>query len=611
PPRPPYRWDGLAWEFAALEPDPEDVLEPLPPGIRGGETSPAAQLAGPDVWERLRRDMGGRLAVYAEPVRRAAAWVMARDAHGPDDIALLAAAARLGLAPEAMSKAVAAMDRLLAAPAWGNPNPEAYAHNGDMGAMAALRALAWAWRAMPEELGPERRARVLDRLRRQGDVFFDLMLLNRDYWGGSVIQDHGWRSVFGFAAVALSLLGAAPEAERWLRLLLPRARRSLDAMPRDGAAPAGAHKHLFNYMHEVTQFRDALLAATGEDIFDQPQFAPILDCFAALLAPPGGGAPDAGARFCLVGANRFLNLMAAKFGRSDAAAMEQWLLAPEPPRFPAIAYEGRYYAGLVEGLMSRDPDGPAPRQPRPPRLLWLRDSGRVLYRDDAARLSLSLACGPGSGYHAYAREAGPCDRMGGAPVASDFTVAVGQSLLLSPAPAGYRLSTALGSCMLVDGAGQYGDVGYPMSIPAWTDRDERIAAARWDDAEQEGFVRLELHPAYSGAQGVLRYTRDFLLAPARLVVRDMVVLDRPRALSWLFQGVQSLGLELEGLAARFGRGPALRLEPDSRDLALAGSIHETRVVWSYNGPGEPRCHVRYDALAPVQRAQVDFILTWS
>ena len=35
------------------------------------------------------------------------------------------------------------------------------------------------------------RAKLKAKLELQGDRFFHLTLLNRDYWGGSVMQDHG------------------------------------------------------------------------------------------------------------------------------------------------------------------------------------------------------------------------------------------------------------------------------------------------------------------------------------------------------------------------------------------------------------------------------------
>ena len=46
----PFREMNVRWQSAVLEPDPEDVIEPLPEGILTGAHSPAAQWADPAFW---------------------------------------------------------------------------------------------------------------------------------------------------------------------------------------------------------------------------------------------------------------------------------------------------------------------------------------------------------------------------------------------------------------------------------------------------------------------------------------------------------------------------------------------------------------------------------
>lgn len=607
--RPALDWSGIRWLGGLIERDPEDCLAPLPAGIRDGHASPAARMGSAGFWEALRERLRGASSCYREPLDRAAAYLMARESCGPDEFLALVALERLGVAPGAMAKALAVIEDLLGRRAWGNPDPASYMHNGDMAVMSALRAFAWAWHAIPDELGADRHSQVLARLCRQGDLFLDLALLNRDYWGGSVVQDHGWRSMFGFGAVTLYMLGVAQPAERWAKYAFPRLRRSLAAMPRDGAMPLSTHRRLFSYMHEVTQYRDALVAATGEDLFDQPQFPPILDYLASLLTPFVEGNESRTASHCHVlwGANHFLNRMAAKLPSGTAASLESLLRAPRKYAFAPRAYESRYYVGIVEGFLSHEPTSPSPAWPAPVPLTHFEDSGEIIYRDKTAQLILQLQCGPDSGYNSYWRATGPCDRLGSSPGAGHFAITVEGISLLGAKPGGYRLHSVQRSCMLIDGKGQHGDIGYPMSIPSKRHRGEHIEHVRWNG--ETGWIRLNLEPAYPAEAGVIRYSRDFILEPARIVVRDTTVLARPAVLSWLFQGESGQDVSLENhIAAVFGRGPALHLAVHGSTLPLQASVHETPVVWSYDGKQPAVHHARYDGKHAVQSACVEFII---
>jgi hypothetical protein len=499
-------------------------------------------------------------------------------------------------------------------PTWGNPNPEGYSHNGDMAPAFALRALAWAYHAFGPDLGPEQRRRVLAKLQLQGEIFFNLTLLNRDYWGGSLVQDHGWRSLFAFGTAALHMLGVLPEAERWVRYAIPRIQRALDAMPRDGFMPPSSYEVLFLYMDDVTHYRDALLAQAGADIFDQPQFRPIIDYLIAILDEE---------RLTLhlptevpcVGGSHFLNRMASKYGDERAAYLQQLVLKVAERPFWHDVWNTAYYSGAVHGFLSYDPTvAPVAALPKARPLAYFEDGGRVLYRDDAREAALVVSCGPFSGYNAYQRTKCPCDRLGLAPGDGHFTLTVKGVPLLTTPDGGYRLRSVLRTCLLIDDRGQYGDVGYPMSIPSWRDRGQCIEMARWEAAAGRGFVRLNLQPAYPEESGLAAYTRDFLLGPgAQIIVRDTVTLDAARRLSWLFHGKRSVGVAMaDGLTGRIGSGPTLSIRPQSADVDLRAQVHETPVVWSYSSINEfkPFDHVRYDTVQPVTTACIDFVLTW-
>ncbi|MFH0964258.1 MAG: hypothetical protein V2A58_09630, partial [Planctomycetota bacterium] len=248
-------------------------------------------------------------------------------------------------------------------------------------------------------------------------------------------------------------------------------------------------------------------------------------------------------------------------------------------------------------------------------LLHLEDSGMVHYRDDGLGIVLALRYGLLCTRSAYRRTRCPCDRLADAPGAGHFALFVdGVPLLVTP-DGGYRLHSSLRSCMLVDGKGQYGDVGYPMSIPDARKALEEVECLQWDDGRAEGRVRLNLRPAYPEELDLSHYTREFVITGGRrLICRDEVAFDSPHALSWLFHGKRQNELALEQrLCARLGIKPALRIVPTVFEgTRLKATVHETEVVWSYASPSgfNPFDHVRYWMTGPVRVAVVQFEITW-
>lgn len=611
-----YDWRGLRWQSALLEVDPEDQLAALPPTMGDYHVAPAAAWAREDFWAAGRQALATTHALYQGPLQCSFDWVLARPERDPNDFLLLLMAHYLGERAGALEGALNLVDKLVAQPHWGNRNPEGYGHDGDMGAMYCLRTLAWAWLALGPQMGAERQARVLEKLRLQGERFFHLVLLHRDYWGGSLIQDHGRKSLFGFGIVALSLRGAFPEAERWARYVVPRLQRSLEAMPRDGVVPGSSHYHAYLYLDEFTHYREAFVAATGREFFPEDVVRPIVGYLANVLHEPSSAllsSPSDRQEFS--GANHFLNTVAALYRDREAAYLQARLLEHRQENFYHTTQQYAHYLGAAYGFLTYDPTVPVADRLHPPTLKWYRDSGLVHYRDETADVTLALRCGPYSGYNAYRHAATcGCDRLGIAPGEGHFTLLRrGTPLLCSP-DAGYSLRSETRSVLLIGGHGQQGDIGYPMSIAAYRDPGAQVLKADWDADRGRGWVRLWLQPAYAPDLGLAQYYRDFLLASGRLVIRDQVVLDAPQHLCWLFQGKREFGVSLEEpLTAVFGGAEPFRLAPEANEVALTAALGETHVVWSYaSGSGFlPFDHVRYETTAPVTRAVADFVFTWS
>ncbi len=624
----PYAEYGVHWVSARLEPDPEDTLLPSLPEMRDpAEAAPAAAWGDPEFWAEKRAALATTHRQYQEPLQAAFDWILRppppHDSlqkrlgdHDGLNVSVLVAGYGLTGREEYREAALALVDSHLDRPAWGNPDPEGYSHNGDMGAASSMLGLAWAYHALREHLGEARRERLVAKLRDQGIKFVEQALLTRDYWGGSVQQDHGWRSLFAFGAAALHLVGIIPEAEFWARYCLPRLRRALAATPRDGAIPLSSYQTPYLYMDYTMHYREALLALTEEDLLDQAPFHEVVDYVVTVLDDRQDNmlVSGLGDQVPLMGALHFYNAVASKWQDGGAAYLAERARRREAHEFYHPSARNAFYQGTVWGFLSHDPEV-TPQAPWRPsaHLAHFADSGLVHYRNDKQGVALALKCAPFDGFYAYRQATGPCDRLHSVPAAGHFSLFLeGQPVLCTP-DSGYRLHTALRSCLLIDGVGQYGDIGYPMSLPSWRWRGEQIVAARWEPETGHGFVRLNLGPAYPEEAGVAEYLRDFLLFPERrLVVRDTVTLDEPRELAWLFQAEREHPPAVEGAAAYFGTQPRLRVTPQAVGADLRGEVRDTEVVWAYSSRSgfRPFTHVRWEAREPARHAVVEFVMEW-
>lgn len=618
----PYRQMAITWLSATLEPDPEDTLVPAACDAAAWvRNCPAAAWARPDYWQALKAKLETTHALYREPLQKLFAWLRRKLAQNQplraEDILPLLVLHHLDGDPQALPAALASADAAVALPHWGNPKEDGYSHNGDMGAMANLRALSWAWHSLRDHLGEERRERLRAKLALQGERFFELALLNRDYWGGSVLQDHGKKSLDGFATAALNLLGIVPAAEIWAAYALPRCRRVLAALPRDGAIPFSSYFNLSLYADELTHLRTHLLALNGQDLFDEAPVHAIIDYLCDVVREKDGRmlvSPVGCVEF--VGGNAFLNHMAIKYHDGRAARLQLLNLQTAEFAFSHPVLEHAFYHGALWGFLTYSPEvPPVAKLPAARPLQLFEDSALANYRDPAADITLSVHSGPWLGYHAYRRARGPCDRMEMVVGPGHFILARdGRALLVTP-DGGYRLRTATRSCLLIDGQGPIGDVGYPMSIPSFKHPGDEITDTRWDAATGSGSIRLELGPAYGNFPDLAEYTRTFLVeAGRRIVCRDRVVLSRPHRLSWHFQGLQENGLDSVGpLQFLFGGAKGFRLEAQTAGLALTASVQPTEVVYSYSSQAgfKPFVHARFETPEPVTAASVDFVFTWT
>ncbi|MCC7519337.1 MAG: hypothetical protein IT578_09155 [Verrucomicrobiae bacterium] len=618
----PYRPLKIQWISARLEADPEDRLAPLPEGMKQAPgVVPVAAWADPRFWEEQRRRLGSTHAIYREPLMRVFDNVLGKETNSDLDLPLLVAAHFLDRRPQALEKALQTIDRIVDMPAWSNPKEDGYGHNGDMKAAYALRALAWAWHMLSDHLGTERRERLLQKAVRQGHIFFELALLNRDYWGGSVLQDHGRRALIAFVAAVVHLVGVVPEARRWLSYAVHFMERSTRAMPTDGVIPPSSYSNLLMYLDNTIYFREAWLAMTGLDVLDEhPAFRAILDfILKALHGRTQTFLPGHFESFRnysdFSGGLAFLNLMAAKSRDPRLAYLHQQNLEAVKQALTQSSYSLFLDQDVLWGFLTYDPTvAPAKGLTRPNKdLVHFEDSGYALYRDDRQGAGLKVQCGPWCGYNAYRRAQGPCDRMSAGMDAGHFTLLLEDQPFLVTPVGSYRIDSGARSVLQVDGKGQYGDIGYPMFIPSFLHRGEEIEWTRWDAATATGAIRVKLHPAYPAEMGMILYTREFHVgADRQILCRDHVLFDKPHRLTWLFQVERRTEVVVEdGLRCRIGKTPRIWIEPQPVGVELACRTAETELVWGYSAlDRDPYEHIEYESIQPVATASVDFVIRW-
>lgn len=579
----PYRPFQIEWDEVELRPEPFDRLEPAP--------SMPSDLLGrllPPEMPRNRFTQG-----FLDSVAFAKREVNTRRNSG-FQLPILAAAWRWSRDAEALAAARGVIEAYLALPAWGNPREDGYGHNGDMASATPLFGITTALDWLGDELADLREG-ILRKLRKQGDAFLEMAFLHRGYWGGSILQDHGFSSMAWFTCAAYGLHDVLPEAREWLAFAMPRMRRSLAALPRDGIVPCTSYHRVWMYVDKLVVLRELHRLATGEDLYDHESIRAIpfaaKSCFVperlGFAFPSARGdlgffdgahsflaqvADDEDARWLL---DRFFeepNLKRQRPRFNEWHFQKDWLWAllfARPSRGPSIP---RAHGDLVRcsadgGVMSR----------------WFQDSGVGVVRAGASLLVTQ--CGPPVSRTSYANATCCCDRLVLAPLSGNFVYMHQGRRILHTAEGGYRMRTEIGNVLLVDGRGQRGDVGMPMSYPDFRYHGERIL-----EATEKGIL-MDLAPCCAG---VREYTRYISLVPdGAIEVKDVVRPEGDRALCWRFQTYQRnpWGRKARGAWQLMVDGHTYEVRVEVEGAAFTDEICDTLTVWDYvNENDDQACH---------------------
>lgn len=551
----PYRAFQIEWAQVELQPEPFDRFDPIP---------------------RLAPDLIGKLLPETMPSNRftqgflnsvtfAKQQVSTRRNSG-FQLPILAAAWRWSHDAEALTAARQVIEAYLALPVWGNPREDGYGHNGDMATATPLFGIAVALRWLGEEMA-DLRERILGKLQKQGDTFLEMALLHRGYWGGSILQDHGFVSFAWFACAAYCLHDILPAARDWLAFAIPRFKRSLAAIPRDGMVPCTSYHRIWMYVDKLVLIRELHRLATGEDIYERDGIRAIPFAARSCFVPERSGfafpSPYADLGY-FDGAQAFLAQMAHD---EDAQWLLQQFFTEQNLKRQRPPYnEWHFQKDWLWALLFAQPTSRPCSQPFRSNLVhrvgdvsavttqWFRDSGVGVVR--AGSSLVVTHCGPPNSQTSYDNTTCCCDRLITAPLSGNFVYMHQGRRVLHTAEGGYRQRTAIGNVLLVDGHGQKGDIGMPMSYPDFKYHGEKIL-----DATNTG-VRMDLAPAY---ERLVEYTRRVGLTPAGgLEVEDTVQPTGAHTLSWRFQ--------------TYRRNPWTQVRNGVWHLLVDGQCYEAHVV---------------------------------
>lgn len=472
---------------------------------------------------------------------------------------------------------------------------EQYGYNGDMSAAHILLAMALIYNWFADDLSSCLDA-LQQRLIHQLDAFLDQQLLQATRWGGGLLNDHARRSSCCFTTAALAMLGHTDRAQRWLAFAVDRMRRATEAMPHDGGLPAHCRSLLENYVNHAVETHLALRFATGKGLLEHEAYQHIPRFIRASMDQPSMSYHQCSTecdRLELVGGMSFFLALASEQQHAQAGQLANLLfdrLRQNDFQYPPTVHRlqrRRAYESVWTALLYTDglnpPSASPTQESRITPLNYFPDTSRICYHDLPTRLHVTADCEvPGGVMHRLLQTNDLAnDATMHNPSAGAFSVAVGREPLIQNAEGGYRSASQLSNVLLIDGQGQYGDCGYPMSVPIRTWQGQRIDVFQPNETGDRGMARMQLGPAYPEMLGVLRYERTFEFAPDTLRVRDVVVCRDPHQFSYHFHTYRRH--RLESLASNLF---LFAHEDEAVTLEIIGEgftthMGETDVVYAY------------------------------
>jgi hypothetical protein len=493
-------------------------------------------------------------------------------------------------------------------PAWGNPNKFGYSHNGDMKAALVIKHLSIIYNWLYEDL-TEIREELLTRIEKQLEIFFEQQLLMSQYWGGAVLQDHGYRSTLSIGFAAINMLGHSKSAEKLLSFYVPRILRAIDKQPYDGFIPFSQYHKADLHLTAVRDFRAAFKFASGIDIFEMtPAFKKSPKYILSALDEE-----SLCTMICCTRSDRkefksglsFFYIMAKEYSCEISKYLADVLIKHyrsrdydlrETPSSKGhdTRHVWRIYEYLPLAAMTYEEGLYSSVKPELHNLQIFEDGGALQYRNPENRFNAAVICNSNTAaFHAVGTDLSGTDMGISNPSMGAFTVGVNDVMLIQTAESGYRTGSQLGNILLIDSKGQYADNGYPMGVPVNTWKGQRIQKCFKNNDKVTGSARINLAPVYPESFNLLTYTRDFHFYSDKVIVRDTVITKEKHRFNYFFNTYSRHKIEKTG-----NQEFIFSHNNSSLCFKVSGcncnfTEEETDVVWSkYNEQGnEPFKHL--------------------
>ena len=436
------------------------------------------------------------------------------------------------------------IERAIAYPHWGKERMPDH----DLDAAWLLFGLGLGYDWLKDDLPPEERDSLRDKLIRQGQKLYDFALETEGKWWSSAYwQNHNWICYGGLATAAYALCKEYSEAGSWATRVRDNFARALAYMPEDGSNYEGPVYWRYGVIWFLI-YADLLQQETGEDLHDSDF---LRNTFFYRLYLSGPNLVDT-ANFgdCHDRRSAHTAAVYARLASLYEIGEAQWLYQHfyESGEWEREGIEGLVKPGLwaesgLEFLWYQPAVEPAPIAELPLSRAF-PDLGLLTMRSswDEDAVTMAFKCGAPNGMKAWhtghALNRSPEWQTLNAghdhPDANSFIIISGADYVAVDDGYAKEKRSRNHSTLLVDGRGQYAEG----TKNAFRGLDETWGArleASWE-VDNVVYARGEAARAYEPDLQLRQFTRELLfLEGDAVVLRDTVSADRPHYYEWLLQ----------------------------------------------------------------------------
>ncbi len=434
--------------------------------------------------------------------------------------------------------------RAISYPHWGKERMPDH----DLDAAWLLFGLGLGYDWLKEDLPPEERDALRDKLILQGQKLYEFALeTDGKWWSSAYWQNHNWICYGGLAAAAYALCEEFSEAGSWAARARDNFVRALSYMPEDGSNYEGPVYWRYGVIWFLI-YADLLQQETGEDLHDSDF---LRNTFYYRLYLSGPNLVDT-ANFgdCHDRRSAHTAAVYARLASLYRIGEAQWLYDHfyRTGEWEREGSEGLVKPGLwaesgLEFLWYQPAVEPSPIAALPLSRAF-PDLGLLTMRSswDEDAVTMAFKCGAPNGMRAWhtghalnrCREWWTLNAGHDHPDANSFVIISGADYIAVDDGYAKEKRTRNHSTLLVDGRGQYAEGTYNAfwGLDAtWGARLE--ASAEFDNAV---YARGEAARAYERDLQLRQFTRELLfLEGDAVVLRDTVSADLPHRYEWLLQ----------------------------------------------------------------------------